>query len=288
MSNEQIEQQSNPLKKYYRQPKQFVKLPSNYRFYTEGSISVPESREVAVYPMTAKDEMMFKTPDALLNGQATVDVIQSCIPAIKDAWQMPSIDCDAALMSIRMATYGTKMTVPITVPKTKIEKDLELDLQTSLGGILAAEYKDTFLWENMEIKTKPLSYAEFTKSALKSFEQARLQATVVDTKLSDEEKIAQFNVSFQKLTQLNVDMVVQTIESIRVDGQTVTDRTQIKEFVDNTSKEFFGAIMEHLEENRKRFQLAPQKVTSTEEEVKQGAPETYEVPIAFDSSNFFA
>tara|TARA_A100001388_G_C28753434_1_gene493564 strand:- start:236 stop:1102 length:867 start_codon:yes stop_codon:yes gene_type:complete len=288
MSNEQIEQQGNPLKKYYRQPKQFVKLPSNYRFYTEGSISVPESREVAVYPMTAKDEMMFKTPDALLNGQATVDVIQSCIPAIKDAWQMPSIDCDAALMSIRMATYGTKMTVPITVPKTKIEKDLELDLQTSLGGILAAEYKDTFLWENMEIKTKPLSYAEFTKSALKSFEQARLQATVTDTKLSDEEKIAQFNVSFQKLTQLNVDMVVQTIESIRVDGQTVTNKKQIKEFVDNTSKEFFSAIMEHLEENRKRFQLAPQKVTSTEEEVKQGAPETYEVPIAFDSSNFFA
>ena len=288
MSNEQIEQQSNPLKKYYRQPKQFVKLPSNYRFYTEGSISVPESREVAVYPMTAKDEMMFKTPDALLNGQATVDVIQSCIPAIKDAWQMPSIDCDAALMSIRMATYGTKMTVPITVPKTTIEKDLELDLQTSLGGILAAEYKDTFLWENMEIKTKPLSYAEFTKSALKSFEQARLQATVVDTKLTDEEKIAQFNVSFQKLTQLNVDMVVQTIESIRVDGQTVTDKKQIKEFVDNVSKEFFGAIMEHLEENRKAFQLAPQKVISTEEEVKQGAPETFEVPIAFDSSNFFA
>ena len=288
MSKEQIEQQGNPLKKYYRQPKQFIKLPSDYRFYTEGSVEVPQSREVAVYPMTAKDEMMFKTPDALLNGQATVDVIQSCIPAIKDAWQMPSIDCDAALMTIRMATYGTKMTIPITVPKTTIEKDLELDLQSSLSSILDAEYKDTFLWQNMEIKTKPLSYAEFTKSALKSFEQARLQAVVSDTKLKDEEKIAQFNSSFQKLTQLNVDMVVQTIESIRVDGQTVTDKTQIKEFVDNVSKEFFGAIMEHLEENRKAFQLAPQKVISTEEEVKQGAPETFEVPIAFDSSNFFA
>tara|TARA_A100001015_G_scaffold212043_1_gene237766 strand:+ start:186 stop:1052 length:867 start_codon:yes stop_codon:yes gene_type:complete len=288
MSKDQIEQQGNPLKKYYRQPKQFIKLPSDYRFYTEGSVEVPQSREVAVYPMTAKDEMMFKTPDALLNGQATVDVIQSCIPAIKDAWQMPSIDCDAALMTIRMATYGTKMTIPITVPKTTIEKDLELDLQSSLSSILDAEYKDTFLWQNMEIKTKPLSYAEFTKSALKTFEQARLQAVVSDTKLKDEEKIAQFNSSFQKLTQLNVDMVVQTIESIRVDGQTVTDKTQIKEFVDNVSKEFFGAIMEHLEENRKAFQLAPQKVISTEEEVKQGAPETFEVPIAFDSSNFFA
>ena len=79
---------------------------------------MPQSGEVGVYPMTAKDEMLLKTPDALLNGEATVTVIQSCIPAIKNAWAMPSIDCDAALMTIRMATYGNKMTVPITVPGT--------------------------------------------------------------------------------------------------------------------------------------------------------------------------
>jgi hypothetical protein len=34
--------------------------------------------------MTAKDELMFKTPDALLNGQSTVEVVKSCIPAIQD------------------------------------------------------------------------------------------------------------------------------------------------------------------------------------------------------------
>ena len=105
MSQEQIGTNTNPLKKYYRQVKQFVKLPSGYKFYPEGAIEVPESGEVAVYPMTAKDEMLLKTPDALLNGEATVAVIQSCIPAIKNAWVMPSIDCDAALMTIRMATY---------------------------------------------------------------------------------------------------------------------------------------------------------------------------------------
>ena len=139
MSQEQIGTNSNPLKKYYRQPKQFVKLPSGYKFYPEGSVEVPESNEVAVYPMTAKDEMLLKTPDALLNGEATVSVIQSCIPAIKNAWAMPSIDCDAALMTIRMATYGNTMTVPITVPGTKIKKDLVLDLQESLSSILSAQ-----------------------------------------------------------------------------------------------------------------------------------------------------
>ena len=188
MSQEQIGTTSNPLKKYYRQPKQFVKLPSGYKFYPEGSIEVPESGEVAVYPMTAKDEMLLKTPDALLNGEATVSVIQSCIPAIKNAWAMPSIDCDAALMTIRMATYGNNMNVPITVPGTKIKKDLVLDLQESLSTILSAQYNDTFFYQNMEVKTKPLTYKEFTESAIQTFEQQRIQKIVDDTKMNDEEK----------------------------------------------------------------------------------------------------
>ena len=178
MSQEQIGTNTNPLKKYYRQVKQFVKLPSGYKFYPQGAIDVPQSGEVGVYPMTAKDEMLLKTPDALLNGEATVTVIQSCIPAIKNAWAMPSIDCDAALMTIRMATYGNKMTVPITVPGTKIQKDLELDLQESLAGILNAKYNETFLYENMEVTTKPLTYKEFTESAIQTFEQQRIQKTI--------------------------------------------------------------------------------------------------------------
>lgn len=287
MSQEQIGTNSNPLKKYYRQPKQFVKLPSNYRFYLPGTIEVPQSGEVAVYPMTAKDEMLLKTPDALLNGEATVQVIQSCIPAIKNAWQMPSIDCDAALMAIRMATYGTKMVVPIKVPGTSIDKDLELDLQNVLDNVLNAEYNDTFFWENMEIKTKPLSYEQFTRSAIKTFEQQRIQTIIDDTKLSDEEKIKQFQATFKKLTDLSVEMVGETVDSIKVDGELVTDKKQIQEFIENSSKEFFNAIVEHLDKNKDAFQLPPQKIISTEEEQKQGAPAEYTIPVAFDSSNFF-
>ena len=115
-----------------------------------------------------------------------------------------------------------------------------------------------------------------------------MQSVINDTELSDEDKIREFQKSFTKLTELNVGMVSQTIRSIRVDGETVTDKGMIKDFIDNTSKAFFQAIMDHLEENRKAFQLAPQKVISTEEEVKDGAPAEYTVPVAFDSANFFA
>jgi len=279
--------QNNPLKKYYRQPKQFIQLPSEYKFYPEGTIDVPESGEVAVYPMTAKDELLFKTPDALLNGEATVRVIQSCVPAIKNAWAMPSIDVDAVLLAIRMATYGQKMAMKVTIPNTSIEKDFDLDLQVGMDKLLTARYETKTYYEDMEIELRPLNYAQFTKASLKTFEEQRLSNVIADQNVPEEEKVKQFQKSFNTLTDINMDMVTDTINSIKVDGQTVTDRAMIRDFVSNSSKEFFGSILKHLETQRDKFQLPPIKQTSTDEEKKQGAPEEYDVPIMFDTSNFF-
>jgi hypothetical protein len=289
MSQEQIgTQESNPLKKYYRQPKQFVRLPSNYKYYKPGTIQVPESGEVAVFPMTAKDELLFKTPDALLNGEATVRVIQSCIPAITNAWEMPALDIDACLVAIRMATYGTKMQVKVFVPKTKIEKDMELDLQAALDRLLSNTYEEKFLYQNMEVTTRPLTYKEFTEAAIKTFEEQRLAAMVQDKEMPEEEKIKRFQSSFSKLTDINIQMVSASVASIRVDGQTVTDKTQIQEFLENTSKEFYQTIIDQSTKQKDNFTIPPVEMTATPEEIKAGAPETYKVPVLFDQANFFA
>ena len=289
MSQEQIgTQQSNPLKKYYRQPKQFVRLPSNYKYYKPGTIQIPESGEVAVFPMTAKDELLFKTPDALLNGEATVRVIQSCIPAITNAWEMPALDIDTCLVAIRMATYGTKMQVKVFVPKTKIEKDMELDLQAALDRLLSNTYEEQFLYQNMEVTTRPLTYKEFTEAAIKTFEEQRLATVVQDKDMPEEEKIKRFQASFSKLTDINIQMVSASVASIRVDGQTVTDKTQIQEFLENTSKEFYQTIIDQSTKQKDNFTIPPVEMTATPEEIKAGAPETYKVPVLFDQANFFA
>tara|TARA_A100001011_G_scaffold132737_1_gene139880 strand:- start:416 stop:1285 length:870 start_codon:yes stop_codon:yes gene_type:complete len=289
MSQEQIgTQQSNPLKKYYRQPKQFVRLPSNYKYYQPGTIQIPESGDVAVFPMTAKDELLFKTPDALLNGEATVRVIESCIPAITNAWQMPALDIDACLVAIRMATYGTKMQVKVFVPNTKIEKDMELDLQAALDKLLSNTYVDNFLYENMEITTRPLTYKEFTEAALKTFEEQRLASVVQNQDMDEEEKVKRFQASFNKLTDINIQMVSASVASIRVDGQTVTDKVQILEFLENTSKEFYQTIIDQGQKQKDNFTIPPVEMIATPEEIKAGAPEKYTVPVLFDQSNFFA
>ena len=277
----------NPLQKYFRQPKVYITLPSRGKYYKPGAVELPENGEIPVFPMTARDELTIKTPDALLNGQATVDVIQSCIPAIKDAWQMPSIDLDAALIGIRIATYGEKLEITTKVPVTGDEREFSIDCRTLLSKLVTVEFDNQFSYNNMTVRIRPLSYREFTNSSMKTFEEQRVFALVNDDTIPDEEKIVKFNKSFKKLTELTVDTMAKTIVSISVDDVEVSDPAHIQEFLQNTEKGFYSAIMEHIEIQKEKFTLEPLKVDSSDEDIDRGAPASFTVPITFDQSNFF-
>ena len=67
----------NPLLGYFRKPEVFITLPSKGKYYPDGTIDIPPSGEVGIFPMTARDELLMKTPDALLNGSSTAEVIKS-------------------------------------------------------------------------------------------------------------------------------------------------------------------------------------------------------------------
>jgi len=278
----------NPLQKYFRQAKNYVRLPSGGKYYPAGTLDMPPIGELPVFAMTAKDEITFKTPDALMNGQATVDVIQSCVPNIKNAWFMPSIDLDAVLIAIRIATYGEKMDVNVTLPNTDIKRDYSMDLRQALDDLLLGNFDSTLQVGAMTINLRPLNYREFTNGAVKTFEEQRIYSIVNDDKIDDKDKLAMFQKSFSKLTDLTISMAVQGITSIQVDGVTVTDAKHIEEFISNTEKNVFTAIMEHMKKQRESFSIRPLKVNSLPDDIKAGAPATFEVPVTFDQSNFFA
>jgi len=281
-------QEQNPLKQFFRQAKVYVTLPSQGMFYPKGTLDIPETGEFPVYAMTAKDELSFKTPDALLNGQATVNVIKSCVPNIKNPWLMPSIDLDAILIAIRIATYGENMEISTKTPGSGEEKDFTVDLRQLLNKLVSAKFDNIIKLKDMKVEIRPLTYKEFTDSSLKTFEEQRIFQLVNDESIPDADKLAKFNQSFTKLTDLTVSVLTQSITKITVGDTEVTNPNHIKEFVDNTDKEFYKSLTEHLDEQRNKFQIEPIKVTATQDEVAAGAPETYEVPITFDQSNFFA
>lgn len=278
----------NPLQKYFRQPKVYITLPSNGRFYPEGSLNIPETGEIPVLPMTAADELAIKTPDSLLNGQATVDVIKSCIPSIVNPWLMPSIDLDAALIGIRIATYGEQLDIPIRIPNTEITKDYRIDLRLILNKLLSISFDEECQIGDMSCTVRPLNYQEFTKSSLKTFEEQRIFAVVNNDDISEEEKISKFASSFKKLTTLTIDTMALSVTSIKIDDVLVTNQAHIKEFIENANKNVFNSLKKHFDIQRDKFQIEPLKIKCTAEEIKQGAPEEFETPIAFDQSSFFA
>lgn len=288
MPENQVKQGANPLQKYFRQPKNYVRLPSRGKYYPAGTLDMPITGELPVYAMTAKDELTFKTPDALMNGQATVDVIQSCVPNIKNAWLMPSIDLDAVLIAIRIATYGENMDVSITVPNTTVKRDYSMDLRRALDDLMLGRFLDSLMIGAMKVNLRPINYKEFTDGAVKTFEEQRIYNVVNDNKIDDQTKLEMFHQSFRKLTDITISMVSNSVVSIEVDGEIVTDPNHIREFIANADKNFYTAVMEHVTKQRESFSIKPIRVTSTPEDIKAGAPATFEVPVTFDQSNFFA
>ena len=106
----------NPLQNYFRQPKVFLKLPS-MGIYNKPEAIQGNVENIPVYGMTGMDEIILKTPDALISGESTVKVIQSCCPTIVDAWDVSNLDIDALLVAVRIATYGNTMNVSYTCKK---------------------------------------------------------------------------------------------------------------------------------------------------------------------------
>jgi len=279
----------NPLANFMRQPKIYIKIPSGGEFWPAGSIDIPENGEFPVYSMTAKDELMLKVPDALMNGQAVVEVIQHCMPNIKNAWFVPNLDLDVILIAIRIATYGEIMTLPVN-----LGEDKEFEYQLNLN-ILLDQLQSKIIWETavpispeLTIHVKPINYKVMTESALKTFETQKLLETASST-MPEEDKLKTFNESFQKLNDITIGIVNQSVYAIETSDGATDNAKHIKEFMENADKDIFDAVRNHIDELRKHNSLGPMNIEVTPEMREQGIEaEKIEVPLVFDPTVFFA
>lgn len=275
---------TNPLAKHFRQPQLFTKLISDARWYPEDAIEKPVTGEYPVYAMTAKDELTLKTPDALLNGQATVDVIQSCMPNIKDAWKIPSVDVDSILIAIRRATYGNEMEFIGVCPHCQEKNEFNADLEYLAGLITCPDYSKTIKVGGLEIYFKPQNYYEFNKTSIENFEQQRMLNLVNNQDMDPAEKTARFRSMFNSLLDLTVNQVAANVAGIKTeDNILVEDRQQLDEFFKNCNKDVWNAIKEHVEFLASNNPLQQIPVTCDQEECGK----EYVTPLIFEMSNFF-
>jgi hypothetical protein len=276
----------NPLSKFFRTPAIYFSLPSGGKWWPEGSLDLPESNEIAVYPMTNKDEILIRTPDALINGQGVTEVIQSCIPNIKDAWKMPATDVDAALIAMRIASYGHKMDFSNKCPHCDEEHDYALDLRHMLGTISSPDYDNKHLdLEVIKIKFRPQKYWEVNHSNKTAFEVRKLQLALANLPDSeeDEEKTHAVTEQLKRVNTINHNIMAKSTEYVEIveSGQRVEDPEQIEEFYGQIGRAMFEKIQDEITNIQKEGAVKPVSVNCL------SCQKDMEITILFDYANFF-
>jgi hypothetical protein len=278
---EKMIQSDNPLRKYFRQPSIYIRLPSGGKYYPTGTLDMPPNGELPILPMTAVDEITSRTPDALFNGSAVMDIIRSCVPNIRDPWVVPSMDLNALLVAVRLASYGHDMDIGTTCPKCGEAHQLTLDLRTVLDSIAPVDYDQAVTSGDLTFHFSPMDYRQINESAKIQFEDQKLLQMLTNSEMTEEEKMHRLSEAFRNITALTIKAIGESIHSIKTADTMVTDRQQINEFLINCPKAVFDQIKNHAVKLREATDLKPLNITCDK------CSNAYQQSFTLDMSNFF-
>lgn len=235
----------NPLQNYFRAIKLYIKLPSGISYYNPTVINFTDSGEVGIMPMTGRDELAFKNPDALLNGEALIEVLTSCIPSLKQPRALLTNDIDALITAIRYATYNDTLETELKCPECTHENIFKLDLKYALDNMseLDPEYVVN-LDSGVSVFIQPYAFPAILKSLHAQFEQTKLQRAVENDNLTDDQRSAIFGSAFKEMATVKFDLMTGGIIKIvdELKNVDVSDKKFIKEFLFNIDKKSVDKI----------------------------------------------
>lgn len=272
---------SNPLSNYFRTPSIYITLPSKGRFFTQGSYEQTVNNEIPVYPMSAIDEITYKTPDALFNGQAVVSVIQSCVPNIKNAWELSSLDIDSVLIAIRIASYGHSMDMDSTCPACGNSDQYSIDLRQVLDTIGESNYDEPLVLGDLQIYFAPMTYKQMTENNIIQFEEQKLARVLQDDSIDEEEKMRLLGESFRKVSDISINAIAHGIKYIKTPEASVAEYEYIIEFLRNCERNIFNGIRDKVIELRTQGVMKPIEIKCAE------CGNEYNQPFTLDMANFF-
>jgi hypothetical protein len=276
--------ESNPLGQYFRKPGLNVRLPSGGKFYAIPPKMTVDG-EIAVFPMTAKDELLVKNADSLLNGDALVNLIRSCVPDIANPSEIPNPDLDAVLLAIRKATYGSKLDINANCPCFDWSGAYSIDIDNMMQQIVdTPDFNSVELSNGLQVNVKPNSLNDQNKLGMTQFENIRKLQSITDT--TDESVKVKIN---NDITARNIiltqEIIANAILNVSMpNGTVVSDTAMIKEWLNQLEVGDFKLIEDKIGEINKSG-------TSTSTTVKcgkEGCERMFDIDFTLDPVNFFA
>jgi hypothetical protein len=249
---------NNPLQQYFRQPKLFIELPTSITYAQPGTFKTTD--KLPIFGMTGMDELIMKTPDALLSGESLTAIISSCCPSVGNPWELSNIDVDTILTAIRIASYGNQMTVASTCISCTEVNEYELDLNKFMEHYKTCKFKNTIKVGELSIKIRPLTFKEANHYALANFVLQR-KIVQIDAIEDREEQSKMIAGAFKEINDIQLAVIKQSVEEISTADSTVTDPTHIVEYLDNCDADTFKEIKNLFELNSESWKTPATDVT---------------------------
>jgi len=232
----------NPLEKYFRQATVYIQLPTRGRWYNNSQITLTADNELAVYAMTARDDVLLNTPDAMLNGEALKKVIMNCVPDIHNVDSVLLPDLESIFVGMKLASSDDGWDVSRICPKCGAECTFGLQCQPVLDQQLLVEDSDCFVIVDNKLKVnlRPYNYQQRSLFIQKQFEEERTLKYFSDSN-PDVDEFHKANVwaqAIDRISSMTFGLVAGSITSIEEiqTGNVVEDTAFINSWLQNISK----------------------------------------------------
>lgn len=243
---------NNPLMQYFRHAKIWVKLPTKGAYNDPDDLELSDSHEVAVRPLSSLDNIMLKTPDALMNGEALYNVIKSCVPAIKQVKNLSQPDLTAITIAIRIASHGANQELTCECPNCKHSNEISFNLNGYLDTMTDVPFpKSIDVDNNLVVHVRPFNLEQRNLELLQEFEQNKaIRIINGNDELSETEKFEAFSKHINSAAINQFETIARSILKIVIkESKTeVTDINHIREFIMGITSAQSTTIMNAIRE----------------------------------------
>jgi hypothetical protein len=278
----------NPLQSYFRQASTYIALPTQGKWYQPQDITLTANNEIAILGLTARDDVLLNTPDAMLNGEALKKVIQNCVPDVHNVNALLMPDLEAIFVGMKMASNNGAMEINRICPSCGAECNFDLQCQSILDGQTMIDNQDgvVSIDETLRVHVKPYNFQQRSIFIQREFEEEKI-LRAFDANNPNPNEFARAEImaeAVDRISLLTYRLVAGSITSVEIlsTNEHVSDPAFITEWLMNITNQQAEKVMQAVDDLNK---CGPRKQISIQCESCQF---TWQDNVSYDPISFFA
>ncbi|CAB4123116.1 hypothetical protein UFOVP29_275 [uncultured Caudovirales phage] len=253
---------SNPLQSYFRQATTYILLPSQGKWYQPQDVTLTASNEISIMAMTARDDVLLNTPDAMLNGEALKKVIQNCVPDVHNVNALLMPDLEAIFVGMKLASNNGSIEINKVCPSCGAECNFDLQCQSVLDGQVMIDLDDSVVYidQTLRVHVKPYNFQQRSIFIQREFEEEKILRSF-DASNPNPNEFTRAEVmaeAVDRISLLTYRLVAGSITSVEIlsTGEHVSDPNNIAEWLMNITSQQAEKVMQAVDDLNK---CGPQK-----------------------------